>query len=174
MVKCGGRTPQRLHSLMGGKDDRAAVAYLSLETQSAKSNSIAAVAKTFLEETEVKVLNAILRLAKTNQKHRDKLAHWVWGICFELPDDILLANPKNMHSGYPDRRDVFVYTAKDFKKIIEGNKRLAAMAGCFISVVSRPPDMPESFQPLELLCMAPEIREILNLPASPDQSQPSK
>ncbi|WP_422373305.1 hypothetical protein [Hoeflea sp.] len=148
--------------LMGGKDDRATVAYLSLETQGAKTNVISAVAKSFLGKDELSVLNAILRLAKTNQKHRDKLAHWIWGICPDLPDAILLANPKNMKSGYPDPSEVFVYKAKDFTQIIEANKRLASLAGGLILALFPPSDWPHKLSPLELLCKAPELREILS------------
>ncbi|WP_340159856.1 hypothetical protein [uncultured Hoeflea sp.] len=160
--------------LMGGKDDRAAIAYLSLDTQNAKSRIITAVADAVLSELECKVLNAILRIAKTHQRKRDKLAHWVWGISDDLPDALLLANPKKMHSGFPDRSDIFVYTKRDFEEIIADNNRLAFMAGCFIGVIRRPPDVRESFQPLETLCRAPEIREILDLPDSPNQFQPLK
>ncbi|RWI29863.1 MAG: hypothetical protein EOQ93_33265, partial [Mesorhizobium sp.] len=61
--------------MLGGPEDKASTAYLALETQSAKTSVITAVGRRFLEPKVFRLLQAILAIAKTNQKSRDKLAH---------------------------------------------------------------------------------------------------
>jgi hypothetical protein len=64
--------------LMGGHKDRAADVFLALEIQSAKTAAVTAVASRLPNEQQ-SLLSAILAIAKTNQKSRDKIAHWIWG-----------------------------------------------------------------------------------------------
>jgi hypothetical protein len=49
--------------LMGGKGSKAATVYLALETQSAKTKAIQAIARTALSAPRRKVLDAILEIA---------------------------------------------------------------------------------------------------------------
>jgi hypothetical protein len=59
----------------------AADVFLSLEGQAAKSAAINAAAASVLKDRdpELRLLRAILAIVKTNEKDRNKLAHWTWG-----------------------------------------------------------------------------------------------
>ena len=83
--------------LMGGPKETAAIAYLSIEIQSAKIAIINAVARDKLEPRYFQLLTDIFSIAKTAQKTRDKIAHWTWGYSKQLPNAFLLANPAIMH-----------------------------------------------------------------------------
>src|SRR6266487_1148433 len=74
--------------LLGGNESLAASVYLALEGQSAKTNAIKAAAANALSgrAEELRVLEAVISIAKTNEKERNKLAHWVWGDSPTLPD----------------------------------------------------------------------------------------
>jgi hypothetical protein len=108
--------------LMGGHADKAATVFLALETQSAKTQAINAIIPSLPEE-QSNVLRAILAIAKTNQKSRDKLAHWIWGYCTSLPTALLLLNPKVAVRDDLDLSDVYVYFERDFVDIIQANNR---------------------------------------------------
>ena len=64
--------------LLGGNDSLAASVFLALENQAAKTAAINAAATTVLKDRqdELRVLRAILAISKTNEKDRNKLAHW--------------------------------------------------------------------------------------------------
>jgi hypothetical protein len=53
------------------------------------------------------------------------LVHWTWGHSLNLPDALLLANPKSLLEGTLDKNEVFVYREQDFQTIIEANDRLS-------------------------------------------------
>lgn len=111
--------------LFGGNESVAANIYLSLENQSAKNAAINAAAEIQLKEKpeEYAVFKAIMSIAKTNEKSRNKLAHWTWGDSSNIDDAVLLINPKSLINGL-DKSDVFVYKEQDFASIIEANDRL--------------------------------------------------
>lgn len=111
--------------LFGGHGALAAEVFLSLQNQSAKSAAIDAAATTVLRnrDDELRVLRAILAIAKTNEKERNKLAHWTWGESPNIPDALLLVDPR-ASIGELNRSDIYVYKAQDFRTIIEANDRL--------------------------------------------------
>jgi len=111
--------------LFGGHGALAADVFLSLQNQAAKSAAIDAAATSVLRgrDNELRVLRAILALAKTNEKERNKLAHWTWGESPGIPDALLLVDPRAM-IGELDRGDIYVYKAQDFRSVIEANDRL--------------------------------------------------
>lgn len=111
--------------LLGGNESLATSVYLSLEGQSAKTGAIKAAAKNALvnREQELQVLEALLSFAKTNEKERNKLAHWVWGDSPNLPDALLLLDPR-MTTENLDRSQIYVYREQDFRSIIQANDRL--------------------------------------------------
>jgi hypothetical protein len=67
--------------LFGGHDSLATEVFLSLDGQAAKSAAISAAGASVLKDRdeEFRVLRAILAIAKSNEKDRNKLAHWTWG-----------------------------------------------------------------------------------------------
>jgi hypothetical protein len=111
--------------LLGGNESVAANIYLSLENQSAKNAALNAAAETQLKEKaeEYAVFKAIMSIAKTNEKSRNKLAHWTWGDSTNIDDAILLINPRSLINGL-DKSEVFLYKERDFTSITEANDRL--------------------------------------------------
>lgn len=111
--------------LFGGHNSLATEVFLSLDGQAAKSAAINAAAVTVLKDRdpELRVLRAILAIVKTNEKDRNKLAHWTWGDSPNLPDAVLLVDPRTtVHE--LDRSDVYVYREQDFIAITQANDRL--------------------------------------------------
>jgi hypothetical protein len=111
--------------LFGGSETLATNIYLSLGNQSAKTAAInAAVESVFQPESdEANVFKAIMSIAKTNEKDRNKLAHWTWGDSPNLNDAVLLVDPRATILDL-DPSKVFVYKANDFMAIIEENNKL--------------------------------------------------
>ena len=111
--------------LFGGQGSLAADVFLALDGQAAKSAAIDAAANSVLSDRpdELKVLRAIMAIAKTNEKDRNKLAHWTWGESPDLPDALLLVSPR-AYLGNLDRSDVYVYKEGDFTRIVLANDRL--------------------------------------------------
>jgi len=111
--------------LFGGNESVATNIFLSLDNQSSKTAAINAAADTVLKEKpdELSVLKAIMTISKTNEKSRNKLAHWVWGDSPNIPDALLLINPKSS-IGNLDMSEIYVYKEPDFTSIIEANDKL--------------------------------------------------
>jgi hypothetical protein len=112
--------------LMGGPESTAAAMYLALDGASAKERAVVAAATTALaaRDSERHALRALLRLSKTHEKFRNKLAHWVWAVCPQLPDHLLLMDPRDNH-GRPHKRSILAYSARDFTDSRLANETLA-------------------------------------------------
>lgn len=146
--------------LMGGPNELASTAYLSLETQSAKTQAIQAVARKSLSKENLRLLNAILAVAKTHQKSRDKLAHHVWGESPDIPDALLLADPKALVGNDFVYDDIYVYRAKDFSSIITANDRLCGYGLQFRFILMGHVANRDG-RLYDRLCAEPEIQERL-------------
>jgi hypothetical protein len=111
--------------LLGGNESLAASVYLALDGQSAKTDAIKAAAANALRDRprELALLEAILAVAKTNEKDRNELAHWTWGDSPDLPDAVLLVDPHATLNNI-DRSEIYVYRARDFQSIVQANDRL--------------------------------------------------
>ncbi|TGP17968.1 MULTISPECIES: hypothetical protein [unclassified Mesorhizobium] len=147
--------------MLGGPEDKASTAYLALETQSAKTSVITAVGRRFLEPKVFRLLTAILAIAKTNQKSRDKLAHHLWGWDNRLPNALLLGDPRDLVTGEGLRDCVFVYEKPDLEGIIAANKRLFHFLSGFHMFLDKHPAY-EDGSKFDRLCDEPEIRERLD------------
>lgn len=123
--------------LFGGKESLATEVFLSLKGQVAKDSAIRAAAGFSLRERpdELRILNAILAIAATNEKHRNKLAHHTWGLTPNIPDALLLVDPR-ASLGDVDRTAVYVWKAADFNSIIAENDELCGY-GLKLSLVLR-------------------------------------
>lgn len=166
--------------LFGGPRDNAATVYLALDTRSPQLKAIQAVAKKNLRKEQNELLNAILAIVRSNQKARDKLVHWIWEDTPDLPDSLLLANPKDLveTNAIPKPGKtidvakilstlisaIYVYRAKDFQDIIRANERLADFGMKFRFILMNHPANTEN-QLYDQLCREPEIQEKLARPA---------
>jgi len=113
--------------VLGGDQSLATAVYLALEGQAAKSAAIRAAAALALRSQAgtLAVLDALLAIAKTNEKERNRLAHWAWGDSPDLPDALLLYDPRTNLADV-NRDEVFVYREQDFRLIIQANDRLCS------------------------------------------------
>jgi hypothetical protein len=149
--------------LTGGVTDTAATVFLALKFQSGQSAAIDAIAEHKLSDSNKALLRAILSLARTNQRSRDKVAHWIWGDSPELPDALLLASPKNL-IGKLDLNLIYVYEKQDFFDAIKANERLAAYGAAFRQVITNHSANKDG-KIYEKLCAEPELAERLGISA---------
>ncbi len=165
------------------RDNRTAAttAYLALETQSAKSAALIAIARNNLTHLSFAVLSAILAVARRNQKARDKLAHHVWGISPEVKDALITADQKVLIWKGHSPKDMFVYKSRELRKLARDNYWIADIAIRFRDILRAArtdpdegpsPQDPELDQLLSDLCEEPVAQETLDRLASPTQSQP--
>jgi len=149
--------------LFGGNNTLAAEVFLSLQGQAAKSAAIRAAANSVLKERqqELRVLNAILAISKTNEKARNKLAHWTWGDSPDLPNALLLVDPRVFIQDAIERSAIYVYEAKDFEDIIQANDRLCGYGLLLTVVIQKCPEAKDG-QMLAGLSARSEIAEALS------------
>ncbi len=149
--------------LLGGNGALAAEVFLSLQGQAAKSAAIRAAADSVLRERqqELKVLNAILSIAATCEKDRNKLAHWTWGDSPNLPDALLLVDPRVFIQGEIDRSAVYVYMARDFENIIRSNDTLCGYGLLLTFVLQSRPEANDG-RTLDALAAKPEVAQALS------------
>lgn len=69
--------------------------------QTAKSAALKAAAKSVLSAEDHDVFSVILAATKAADKHRNRLAHWIWAYSEDIEDGILLIDP-------PDNFDFLV------------------------------------------------------------------
>jgi hypothetical protein len=162
--------------LAGGNKTLAAELFLTLESNSARSAAIVPLIAP-LEKKYRDLYAAIAKLVKTRGRARDRLGHWVWGYSGQLPDALLLANPKAMSTldwTNPEDRErvnaeILYYTAADFAQIVRDNEELAGFGFKFRWIVTNHPSNREDRLYHEL-CAAPALAEILHHQAERDRS----
>jgi hypothetical protein len=154
-------------TLMGGRNQIAADVFLALETQSAKIAAINAAAKR-LPENQEQLLHAILRIAKSKQRARDKIAHGSWGFSPQLPDALLLIDPRASFAESNHKHDhIYVYRQSDFEGIIRDNAKVAGFVSNLHWIITGHVANRDGRLRDELLA-EPEIRERLDRQASQD------
>lgn len=153
--------------LIGGNKTDAATVFLTLESRGARSAALAPfVAR--LEPRYQELYQAIMHRMKICAKERDNLAHWVWGASQQLPDALLLANPKALavldfaSPTYSEdiAREIWVYRVADFTQIIENNNALANAGFKFRWIVQGHISNRED-QLYHELCAEPVLADIL-------------
>lgn len=158
-------------ALAGGNKSDAATMFLAIEGDGPRTAAITALADRNLDALRREMLRAIVRTAVTYSKDRHKLAHWVWGLSPNLPDALLLANPRVLASLDVQDRDaftnnVFVYRQADFERITANNTRLCGLGALFRLVLQG--DFDESHPLYAQLSREPEIAEVISRRAQQD------
>lgn len=78
-----------------GADEAPAIAMFDvLRGDYIRAKALGAAANARLNEEQSRVFEAVTSIAAAAQRDRHKLAHWIWGSCPELPNSLLVANPK--------------------------------------------------------------------------------
>ena len=145
-------------TLLGGPGQQAADIYLSLKSRSAKGEAIRAAAESIPQEYE-DLLRKILSISKSRQKDRDAIAHGIFGDCTGIPDALLIASPRDMLLSGHDPDKIYVYREGDFKRIIDGNEKLAGYGMKLQFILSNHPANQDNWL-YDQLCAVPEIRDI--------------
>jgi hypothetical protein len=83
-------------SLLQANERQGANLYASLESGKSKRDAIKALAVSRLHQQKLELLENLLNYTKSQQKVRDKIAHWVWGTAKELDDAMVLCDPKTL------------------------------------------------------------------------------
>lgn len=125
-------------AMFGGTSDLAAKMFLSMDTRGSKADALAVLGREKLSTKQQAALTDLLKLAKRRGGARDKLAHWIWGMSEELPDALLLLDPrcKVQVSGHSDLSPhIFVYREPDLRKIIRDNEALARIGSNFARLI---------------------------------------
>lgn len=63
---------------------------------SLKENVIKALARSKLHRKDFEIIDALLKVINSHQKTRDKIAHWYWGISDQVPDGLVLIDPREL------------------------------------------------------------------------------
>jgi hypothetical protein len=87
----------RLFTLLSGLNAEAGVAlYNSFTGASLKENSIKVLARSGLARKDYELIDALLRVVRSHQNTRDKIAHWYWLFSDQIPDGLVLIDPKGI------------------------------------------------------------------------------
>ena len=152
--------------LAGGPNTAAAAIFLAQETNAAKNAALAVLVERKLSEPRRALYAAITELIETRGRATDRLSTWIWGRSPELPDALLLTDPRALAEMGPGgtmepQPDLgsWVYREADFAEIVRANEELACWGFDFHLMLeaSQGEDML-----YRALCEAPDIREILD------------
>jgi hypothetical protein len=160
--------------IFGGDESLAARIYLTLDGQGPKTAVLAEAIKAMPDQRYAALTTAIVGISKSNQQERDKLAHRVFGLSPNLPDALLLIDPKAMIADTGiDRSKVWVYKANDFERIITANDRLCGHGMILLFILNGHPANQED-RLYDQLCKEPEVRERLDRQAAQARSARTK
>jgi hypothetical protein len=81
--------------ILGADAEPALAMFATLDAQHLQFRAIDAAAKAALEDNEYDIFKATMSVARSVQTPRNQLAHWVWAHSPELPEALLLAEPKS-------------------------------------------------------------------------------
>jgi hypothetical protein len=81
--------------VLGAEAAPALAMFSTLTAQHLQLGALEAAAKVALTEQEFDMFKAAINITDSVQTPRNHLAHWIWASCLELPDALLLAEPKS-------------------------------------------------------------------------------
>lgn len=148
-------------TLFGGDKAMAARIYLALDVQRAKTQALNEAVSSVANEKIRDLINAVIGLSKTTKKSRDDLAHHIWGISPQLPDALLLLDPKATLTERLNRDEVYVWTAQDFQSLIRANDGICGY-GLSVRWILDNHVANRDGRLYDELCSKPEIRERLD------------
>jgi hypothetical protein len=131
--------------------------YLAQETSIAKFAAITVLAERKLSPENLRLLRAIIKVSKSAQKDLDKLARRIWGASEDIPDALLLADPRLL-DGVID--GILFYCKNDFGAIISRFSRIAGW-GVLLKFIMMGHIANQEQQLYVQLCQEPKIAEKL-------------
>ena len=164
-------------TLLGNSRGAAARMYLALDGRNPRRAAITAVAGSRLPPDQLEIFTAIMMVAKSRQRRRDKLAHGIWGHSNELPETLLCVDAKHLPLDFHPRGmadflnnaarhsdDIYVYKEGDFAEIVRENGKLAGAVSAF-RYLAVYPGSPGHDPLYDRLCLIPEIANKVRRPA---------
>lgn len=174
-----------------GSDPRPAVAILAvIKNSSIRNEALRSVAEESLNADDLALFNAVLGVVDSADKERNRLAHWLWAIDDQLPDAVVLLDPRKYASMNSDvavamakgstsveqatalqdkmRSMALVYRQQDFQTAINAVER-AFFAITNLTIVLDKPNDPSSANARKLLLGSPEIQRALGLAVTKQQ-----
>jgi hypothetical protein len=80
--------------LMGVESRTGLEVYTALGNRTAQMRALAAIIRAKLQHDQVEIFSALnTKVLRPSIRDRDRMAHWCWGLCASLPDDLLLIQP---------------------------------------------------------------------------------
>ena len=149
--------------LAGGSKSKAARLFVKLDTNRAKSQALLGLSEEFSDEGQ-RLFAKLLKWIKSNQKQRDKIAHWVWGYSPDIENGLLLHDPRQF--ALDDEFDVdidqtYIYYENDFTELIHSNYKLA-LFGTFVTDISENPTSGQHKPKYALIMSQPEFADVPN------------
>ncbi len=170
--------------MLGANPRPAAAIYASLTSAATQKAALRAIAEFEIPMPERDVLDALFSQLATVAKDRNKVAHWIWGSSPDLPDGVLLTDPKAMIKyrvatedydrtmrDKPDwtltrpefpRDETFVFYAHDFENMVERIQHLSELVTNFRFVLIRDHPVNAGGQLFDRLSNEPGIRAFVD------------
>ena len=108
--------------ILGAEAKPALAMFSLLNGQRLQMSAVKTAAKAALPSDQFKILDAVVSAIECVQKDRNRLAHWIWGTCPELPGRLLLADPETLKA-----QDIRI--AEHITKVKKSKSRLMEHAG---------------------------------------------
>lgn len=134
--------------LLDTESKTALAMYASLENRAAQRRMILAAAESKLPPDQFDLMQVVFNVSISPvMKERDRLAHWCWGYCDELPEDLLLQSPEektemhylSVHGATPAQADhpdmIFVITEKYLGQLAARIRTASKYLTSFISSI---------------------------------------
>jgi hypothetical protein len=104
--------------------------YDAIQADRVKMQLLNAAAKAALTSEQHRVYDAVIKVSVAAQKERNRLAHWIWAYSPEVPDALLLANPKHLRAKDIEKLQMGTlagilkrgWTEEDFAKLFETDR----------------------------------------------------
>ena len=83
--------------LTGANGGSGSAIFATIRSQQGQRDAIEAVMQTNLtDQNEREIVNCALTIYEKASKLRNRICHWIWGYCEQLPDAVLLGDPVAM------------------------------------------------------------------------------
>lgn len=165
--------------LLRANATHAVAMYLSLTSTAAQTAALKGAASAVLGRKRLELFDAVLAHVSTQGKQRDKLAHWLWAHSVNVPDALLLVDPRYRlrHNAKIqkiirgarqrqwwaafrfDQAYIYVYKKRDLEGIVADFQRAHSIVLNLSSVLARR-GIPAA-QALRRLSSLPEIQKEL-------------
>jgi hypothetical protein len=165
--------------LLHANEQAALAMYSGLENRSAQLRLVTAAAKSTLSADHFEIISTFMTtIVRPAMKERDRLAHWHWGYCDQLPDALLIADParnlRNLMVALKSQRwggsgdvptsfhDIFVVRDGDLEGIKDRGLAVKEHLRLAMSTVWELNDPQQRLAYLVELSNVPQIRESLD------------